>query len=184
MANRTRIAVLGMLHAGPRSGYDLKKAFDQQVRHFWAESPGQIYPALRALEDERLVRSKSGVRNGRTRTVYSISASGRRAFAEWMAETPALPVVRNEVLLKVFFGTATSPDVLLEHVEAIELSMRGARAQYGEFGRQIEELADSPEQEILWKLTLSSGRRTVEARLDWCQEAKRTLRKLVEGKVR
>ena len=39
--NRTRFAILGMLTSGPRSGYDLKKDFEEQISNFWSESLGK-----------------------------------------------------------------------------------------------------------------------------------------------
>src|SRR2546421_362366 len=52
--------VLGMLALGNRTGYDIKQVVDKSTRHFWAASYGQIYPELRRLEDQGLVRSHPG----------------------------------------------------------------------------------------------------------------------------
>src|SRR5258708_31023457 len=40
-------AILGMLHARPQSGYDLRKAFVATPMRLFSDSPGAIYPALR-----------------------------------------------------------------------------------------------------------------------------------------
>ncbi|WP_431606966.1 PadR family transcriptional regulator [Paenibacillus thiaminolyticus] len=37
------------MSGGPRSGYDIRKQFQASLRHFWSESYGQIYPALKEL---------------------------------------------------------------------------------------------------------------------------------------
>ena len=104
--NRTRFAILGMLMSGPRSGYDLKKDFEEQISHFWSESLGQIYPALQRLHDEKLVSVSTTRRKGRPeRKVYRITKRGENEFREWLKQ-PATPIHwRNELLLKVFFGT-------------------------------------------------------------------------------
>ena len=48
-------AILGFLSFKPLSGYDLKKAFDNSVRHFWPANQSQIYRTLSQMTDEGLV---------------------------------------------------------------------------------------------------------------------------------
>ncbi|MBT8486289.1 MAG: PadR family transcriptional regulator [Phycisphaerales bacterium] len=175
--NRTRFAVLGMLVAGPRSGYDLKQAFDEQIRHFWSESLGQIYPTLHRLRDEKLVSARTQRRPGRPeRTVYTITARGRAAFEAWLTEPAAPSTVRNELLLKIFFGTEMSPEHVLEHIERHEASQRELRDLYTLFAREIDERPATAERRLYWKLALSSGRHINRARLAWCREAKAMIR--------
>ena len=69
--NRTQFAILGMLSLGEKSGYDLKRDFEQRVQHFWSESLGQIYPTLHRLRKQHLVESRSESGRGRPgRTIY------------------------------------------------------------------------------------------------------------------
>ncbi len=42
-------AILGFLELSPFSGYDLKKAFDGSVQHFWPADQAQIYRTLNQL---------------------------------------------------------------------------------------------------------------------------------------
>ena len=55
--NKSRYALLGMLSLTSMSGYDLKKAIDLSVRHFWQENYAQIYPMLKQLTKEGLTTS-------------------------------------------------------------------------------------------------------------------------------
>lgn len=48
-SGNTMFAVLGVLTKGVYSGYDIKKHFSGSLHHFWSESYGQIYPALKEL---------------------------------------------------------------------------------------------------------------------------------------
>src|SRR5207245_11355342 len=80
-SSTTRYAVLGMLSAGPRSGYDIKKAVDSSIAHFWSESFGQIYPILRRLTADGFVRRRRETQRGKpARQVYSIMPRGREAL--------------------------------------------------------------------------------------------------------
>ena len=50
-----KYAILGFLSYKSFSGYDLKKAFDNSVRHFWSANQSQIYRTLAQLDEEGLV---------------------------------------------------------------------------------------------------------------------------------
>ena len=45
-------AILGFLNYRPLSGYDLKKVFDNSVRHFWPADQSQIYRTLAKLAEQ------------------------------------------------------------------------------------------------------------------------------------
>src|SRR5438105_7185008 len=97
--------ILGMIALGKRTGYDIKQVVDKSTRHFWAASYGQIYPELRRLEDQGLVRSHPEPSGGRARTAYQLTEAGEGALRDWLAadEEPVYEV-RNEGLLKLFFS--------------------------------------------------------------------------------
>lgn len=157
---------------GPRSGYDLKRDFEEQIGQFWSESLGQIYPALHRLRDEKLVSVTVERRDGRPeRKVYRITKRGEAAFRTWLAEPAAQSSVRNELLLKVFFGPEMSPAQVMEHLERFEASQRELTALYRHFEDRIEELPGPPERKLYWRLCLASGRHVNKARLTWCREA-------------
>ena len=48
-------AILGFLNYSPMSGYDLKKLFDNSVRHFWPADQSQIYRTLGKLAEQGYV---------------------------------------------------------------------------------------------------------------------------------
>src|SRR5689334_16264408 len=48
----------------------------------------------------------------RPRTVYAITAAGRRALRRWLSEPPAPPVLEFEGLVKVFFADGGDLDQL------------------------------------------------------------------------
>ena len=50
--------VLGTLHLGARSGYEVKRWIERSARFFWAISPVQVYPALKWLEAEGWVTGR------------------------------------------------------------------------------------------------------------------------------
>src|ERR1700754_2500461 len=72
--------ILGMLASGRRTGYDIKAFVDRTTRYFWAASYGQIYPELKRLEGQGLVRGQSEPSGGRARTAYELTEAGAAAL--------------------------------------------------------------------------------------------------------
>jgi PadR family transcriptional regulator, regulatory protein AphA len=101
----TAYVILGMLSWRPMSGYDIKSLADGSTRFFWAISYGQIYPELRHLAAADLVEAAKA-EGGRRRKVYRLTAKGRKALREWLAERPETFETRDEGLLKLFFASA------------------------------------------------------------------------------
>src|SRR5437016_14223203 len=96
----TRV-VLGLLALGPRSGYDIKSTVDRSTRFFWAASYGQIYPELRRLEKEGLIRGEHAPNGARGRRVYELTDSGRQALTDWLHGTTTTIEYRDESLLRL-----------------------------------------------------------------------------------
>jgi DNA-binding PadR family transcriptional regulator len=170
--NRSQYAILGALTLGPMSGYDLKQFTDESVRHFWAESFGQIYPILRRLEAEGLVERQPGLpASGRERIVYAITNAGRAALARWVGEPARHEVGRVEVLLKLFFARNGPPGTAERLLRAFRAEHAARLERYAEVERRLRAergaFADLP----YWLATLSYGRHTSSALVTWCDES-------------
>ena len=101
--------ILGMLAARPRSGYEIKQLVDSSARFFWAASYGQIYPELKRLEQAGLITGADASQGNRQRTVFTLTAKGRRAAREWIAGAPEVFELRDEGLLELFFAGSIEP---------------------------------------------------------------------------
>src|SRR6478735_6902364 len=110
--------ILGLLALGPRSGYEIKTTVDRSTRFFWAASYGQIYPELRRLESEGLVKGEDVPNGGRQRRVYSLTAAGRVALVEWLHGLTVTIEYRDESLLRLFFSDALPREEALGLLEA------------------------------------------------------------------
>jgi PadR family transcriptional regulator AphA len=121
----TSYVILGMLALGPRSGYDIKQLADFSTRHFWATSYGQIYPELRDLSEQGLVKAEDASKGTRQRTIYHLTPSGRKVLRAWVADPTIKNLeIRDEMLLKLFFADAMSPKETARHLEAMSLRHR------------------------------------------------------------
>lgn len=84
--------------------YDLKQMVADSVGNFWSIPHSQLYS-----EPERLVERGYLTREQETRGLrrkrYSLTSAGTEALARWRREpSPTLPELRDEALLKLFFG--------------------------------------------------------------------------------
>jgi PadR family transcriptional regulator, regulatory protein AphA len=101
----TSYVVLGLVElCQPATPYDLKQFARLSVFNFWSVPHTQIYTEcarlaqIGYLDEER----EDG---GRRRRVYRLTAAGRKALADWRAEsTGELVELRDPGLLKLFFG--------------------------------------------------------------------------------
>ena len=180
--SQTKFAILGMLTAGPLSGYDLKKMSEQKLAHFWHESYGNLYPRLAQLEAEQLVTAKHERRPGRPDAiVYTLTRRGWQEFRDWMTVPAAPERVRSELLLKIFFGAHAPVEDTIRQIEAYREQQQELRDTYvslEEFLRDEE--SDAPETPYR-RLTLRRGQLVTNARLRWCTEALRTLAEIDEA---
>jgi PadR family transcriptional regulator, regulatory protein AphA len=171
--NPTSYAILGGLSVQPDlSGYDLRKGIQNSIGYFWAESYGQLYPALKRLADEGLIAPSSSASNGRKRRqTYVITDAGRTALRQWLALPFHNEPPRNEFLLKLFFGHEAAPGVVAAQVR--DLNDRNRRML--DVLTKIE--ASVPSQQPAnphlpyWMLTLSLGKTFTCAALDWGEKA-------------
>ncbi len=108
--NPTAASLLGFLHRGPRTGWELNRAMRDSIGNFWNITRSQIYRELRDLAERGYV--DVGVPGPRDRTPYSITDAGRQAFSEWIVQDPGPDLSRSPLLLTVFFGEHLKPERL------------------------------------------------------------------------
>jgi PadR family transcriptional regulator AphA len=162
----TAYVILGFLHKGPMSGYEIKALVDHSTRFFWAASYGQIYPELKRLSEAGLVTGSEQPTGGRRRTVYEITAGGEEELRAWLRERPQTFEMRDEGLLKLFFAEA------LPRTEALEIlrAMRAQRLAINERLRAIKDLKLKGESEdFLPLVVLEGGLEFTEWFVDWCE---------------
>lgn len=103
--------ILGFLNDGEMSGYDIKQFFSNSIGFFYDASFGAIYPALRKLEEEGLVTKQEIIQSGKpNKILYSITESGKEMFQTEMMTPIQPPIVRSDMLVKLFFAGKRTPE--------------------------------------------------------------------------
>jgi PadR family transcriptional regulator, regulatory protein AphA len=172
-------ALLGLLSIHPMSGYDLRQLISWSIGHFWSESYGQIYPALNGMTAAGLVVRKTERQKGRpARHVYSLTKNGREALKEWLGVAPEAGVPRNELLLKLFYGTHAPKGTNREHVTEFLVRQEEALKIYATTEKRLKKEAARDPQLPFWLMTLSYGRHESKAHVKWARETLKELDRL------
>lgn len=164
--------VLGLLALGPRSGYDIKAVVDRSTRFFWAASYGQIYPELRRLEAEGLIRGEHDPNGARSRRVYELTAAGRQALEDWLLGPTTTIEYRDESLLRLFFADALPREQALGLLEA----RRRGHEQYLDVLRAIDSRPGGKDPDFV-DLVLHWGLDFNEWGRQWCEQQLRRLKR-------
>ncbi|MFE7799258.1 PadR family transcriptional regulator [Nocardia sp. NPDC057440] len=114
--NSTAASLLGFLHEGPMSGWDLVSAAQDRIGDFWTITQSQVYRELASMDASGLV--EKGETGARERTPYQITDAGREAFLEWIARDPGGETIRVPLLLTMSFGEHLDPDHLDQMIAA------------------------------------------------------------------
>jgi len=156
--------ILGLLSLGARSGYDIKNVVDRSTRFFWAASYSQIYPELKRLEGEGLIKGENASNGARDRRVYELTDTGRQALEEWLLGHTLTMELRDESLLRLFFADNLEREQALGLLEA----RRRGHEQFLAVLRAIDERpGDDPE---FVNLVLQWGIAFNEWGAQWCQQ--------------
>ena len=98
-----RYAIVGLLAAKPRSGYDLAREFRSSLQHVWNAKSGQIYPELAKLMAAGLIRERDAEPQPRGRRVYEATEAGLEEVRAWLRDTEPDRSYRHEAMLRSFF---------------------------------------------------------------------------------
>lgn len=109
-----RTAILALLWDGPRHGYQLMQEIAERTHGAWRPSPGSVYPALSALQDEGLVDDEKV----EGRRVFTLTESGRAHVQE-----------RADELAAVFEGFDSEHDEELSDVRVLIAGVAAAAVQ-------------------------------------------------------
>jgi DNA-binding PadR family transcriptional regulator len=136
------------------SGYDIKQAFTNSIGSFYDASFGAIYPALRKLEEDGYVTKQEVIQSGKpNKILYRITEAGADAFREEIQSPILPPVIRSDMLVKLFFGGSRTPEEqreLLNNCLAFQRQMLSqTKANYQKLQSRFDQY-----QRLCWEYTI------------------------------
>ena len=139
--NATAASLLGFLHEGPMTGWDLVGRAQERIGDFWSLTRSQVYRELAAMESEGLI--EAGARETRDRRPYTLTEAGRAAFAEWVGREPGPESIRYPLLLTMAFGRHVPAERMAEFVYTHRAAHAERLASYERaHGEMVAEGAD------------------------------------------
>jgi len=172
---RINMVILGLLSHEDMTGYDMKKRIDTAISFFWNGSFGNIYPALKELEEDALINSKNASMGGREKIVYHITAKGKKELEAWLKDEQASNELRYETLLKLFFAGGADKGTAIRNIELFEEKIMQDLKTLKMLCKSLEDYLDNDDH-LYYYLTASFGVETYEAYLKWCTKAKKMLK--------
>ncbi len=136
----TSHALLGLLSIQPWSTYELAKQVDRSLGWFWPRTERKIYDEAKTLAESGHATATPQITGSRPRTVYAITAKGRRTLQAWLDESSAPPKLEAEALVRVFFADAGTLDQLRTTLDELAAT---ARANLDELQALIEAADDA-----------------------------------------
>jgi DNA-binding PadR family transcriptional regulator len=132
----TSYAILGLLAIKPWTTYELAQQMGRALGQFWPRAESKLYEEPKKLVALGMAKASAERVGRRPRTVYTITAKGRRALAAWVPTPGAGPSLEFEGLVKVFFaehGTKADLQATIDRVrtEVVERSAQGAAISRG-----------------------------------------------------
>lgn len=180
-------ALLGILHYGPMTGYELKQFFDSSVQHFWNAELSQIYPTLKQMEELGYVDKRVEVQENRpNRKIYEITSGGRAEFARWVREPMPPAALRDPFLIKIFFGSELSVEDMLillrrQQEEEQKLLAFSETVLSARIDHAHKEHHDVGRAATFWRLTLEMAIAHRRAYIAWCDAAMHALESMREA---
>ena len=181
--NKTQYALLGILTQYECTGYDMKKFIETSIGYFWSESFGQIYPNLKKLEQQGLIRkARTADAKGSDRIIYAITPAGPKKLQQWLAK-PAEPLSeRNELLLKLFFGSQLDHDGIRQHLRRHQQTGEETLKVYAGVEKDIAVYKDKSPDYPFWRMTLDYGVERTKMELKWVKSANEILDSIAKTK--
>lgn len=118
----TSHALLGLLSIQPWSTYELAKQVDRSLGWFWPRTERKIYDEAKKLVESGDATATPQATGSRPRTVYKITAKGRRTLQAWLDESSTPPKLEAEALVRVFFADAGSLDQLRTTLDEVAVN--------------------------------------------------------------
>jgi len=164
-------AILGFLSYQPFTGYDLKKAFDVSIQHFWPANQSQIYRTLAGMLRDELVSLETVEREDRLdMKIYHITEQGRKELHQWLSTPLPAQDLREPSLIQIYFSGLLSDEEirnLLQHeITASEERLAVYQGMLEHFAAQLPD-HPHPRASFFSISTLEYGLRSEVALLSW-----------------
>lgn len=170
-SSKTQYALLGALSLHPMSGYEIKKMLKESTNYFWSESNGQIYPTLAKLAKSKLVSIEEQMVGAKIKKNYTITKAGHVKLQEWLKQDFEYYPLRDELLLKLFYGQNVSPSVSIRQIQKHLKKCQELLKVYEKIEKEVTILVKQGKRPVYFLITVKAGVGAAKNEIVWCKES-------------
>ncbi|ERI91932.1 transcriptional regulator, PadR family [Clostridiales bacterium oral taxon 876 str. F0540] len=179
--NKTVYVILGLLSHEELTGYEIKKRIDLSLSYFWGAGFGQIYPALKLMEERGLVRKKSDNMGQKLERIkYSITEEGKEKLKSWLSSPVNNEFIKYEILLKLFFGSNLSIKQNIDNISAFKQKHLEQIPILEGYEKELRKVTEESQDHLYYLLTVLFGEKIFKAYTEWADEAINLLKESTE----
>jgi DNA-binding PadR family transcriptional regulator len=171
VSNSLGLAVLGLLMESPAHPHAMAATLRERgMDRVFKVTTGSLYDVVRALERAEWIEARETVRVGARpeRTVFQLTAQGRKEFTRWVDELIRVPADEYpKFLAAVSYLGALGPDGA---VAALRERAGRVRASMEEIRREHREAMEAGEAPRLFVIEAEYAVRMQQAELGWIEE--------------
>ncbi|HLV58526.1 MAG TPA: PadR family transcriptional regulator [Natronosporangium sp.] len=164
-----RYGLLALLQTGPRSGYQLRAAFEASTGATWPLNIGQVYTTLARLERDGLVHALPEEEGGQR--PYEITQAGQEEVARWFT-TPVTRSdrPRDELVIKLALALTTPGVDIHAVVQAQRTATMRALQEYTRL-----KAGEARDGDVSWRLVIDAMIFQAEAEVRWLDHCEASL---------
>ncbi len=165
-------ALLVALREQPASGLELARRFEKSIGFFWHATHQQIYRVLGRMEADGWVSVETVPQAAKPdRRVHTVSSSGAKVLADWLAEPLPMESFRSDLAVKLRGAAYGERAALLRRVHETLGDHQARLAHYrGLERRDYPAPADLTGSDLDQYLVLRGGIRLEEFWVGWLDE--------------
>jgi DNA-binding PadR family transcriptional regulator len=176
-------ALLGLINLEASSGYELRKIFAETAMGNYSSSPGAIYPALKRLESQRLIRGEVEDSAGlRRRRIYHATPAGGAKLRQWLSK----PIEQGDVMRGAqelmlrfsFMDHALGNDAAVSFLQNFRVVLKIYLSSLEAYARE-----NSNQMPLSGRLALESGIRGYRGMYEWTAYAVRAYRQSIASRT-
>lgn len=124
----TSFLILGLLAGRDWSAYEIAEQLGRGVTELWPRAGRQLYNSPKRLVEEGMATARTEATGARSRTVYSITDTGRAALRSWLATEQVAPsALEFEGMIRVLLADEGTVDDLRRNLETMAEQARQVR---------------------------------------------------------
>jgi PadR family transcriptional regulator AphA len=162
--NPLSYVVLALVGEGGAGAHDLVQMSRQGGPVYWGGAPSRLYSETKRLASLGYLSSRTEPGRTRSRTVYRLTARGKKALRAWLIGASRFPRIKNEPHLRLLAGD------LLSDAEIVE-SFRGMLPELDELEALVEQMYDQadrvPARARYLRLSHAYARKLIRLHREW-----------------